>query len=120
MCLTKRRRNAGVYPSFGPPIRSSYAVYASYRPLASLEQVNRSGIDSLARRQIDEPAEERRLARTIAALRGTEDPVSLEVKAQYEENPYPRWIRTQAVFDPAAPAGSRASWSPAAARASMP
>ena len=89
-----------------PADPSSYAVYASYRPLASLEQVNRSGIDSLARRQIDEPAEERRLARTIAALRGTEDPVSLEVKAQYEENPYPRWIRTQAVFDPAAPAGS--------------
>jgi SAM-dependent methyltransferase len=36
----------------------------------------------------------------------TDDPVSLKVRAQYEQNPYPRWVRTQAVFEPVAPGGS--------------
>ncbi len=46
---------------------------------------------ALARRQIGEPAEELRLRDTIPALTPIEDAVSAKVRAQYEENPYPRW-----------------------------
>ncbi|HEU4351001.1 MAG TPA: class I SAM-dependent methyltransferase [Burkholderiales bacterium] len=89
-----------------PTDPNAYAVYASYRPLSTLERVNRAGIESLVRRQIDEPSEEKRLAGTISSIESTDDPVSLKVRAQYEENPYPRWVRTQAVVDPVAQGGS--------------
>jgi 2-polyprenyl-3-methyl-5-hydroxy-6-metoxy-1,4-benzoquinol methylase len=89
-----------------PSDPNSYAIYASYRPLFTLERVNRAGIESLARRQIDEPSEEKRLAGTIPSIGRTDNPVSLKVRAQYEENPYPRWVRTQAALDPGGPGGS--------------
>jgi SAM-dependent methyltransferase len=89
-----------------PADPNSYAVYASYRPLSTLQRVERTGIESLALRQIEEPAEERRLAGTIASVGGTDDPVSAKVRAQYEENPYPRWVRTQGAFDPVVPGGT--------------
>lgn len=52
---------------------------------------------SLARRQIAEPAEERRLAAQIATIGEVTGAVSAAVRAQYEANPYPRWMRLPAV-----------------------
>ena len=79
----------------------SYASYAAYRPL---QDVNLEGtpLASLARRQILEPQEERRLAATIPAMKGAQSRVSAAVQAQYEANPYPRWVRMQQGF-PAEP-----------------
>jgi 2-polyprenyl-3-methyl-5-hydroxy-6-metoxy-1,4-benzoquinol methylase len=68
--------------------------------------VDRTDIESLARRQIDEPSEEKRLASTIPTIARADDPVSLKVRAQYEQNPYPRWVRTQALFEPVMPGAS--------------
>ena len=48
-------------------------------------------VDALLTQQIREPAEERRIAATIPALTAIDDEVSRAVRAQYEENPYPRW-----------------------------
>lgn len=86
-----------------PSDLASCAVYAAYRPLSGLENVKleETPLASLARRQIDEPSEEKRLAGTIPSLGRTEDPVSLKVRAQYEENPYPRWARVPSVVAPA-------------------
>jgi 2-polyprenyl-3-methyl-5-hydroxy-6-metoxy-1,4-benzoquinol methylase len=84
----------------------SYAVCAAYRPLSGLAHVDRTDVESLARRQIDEPSEEKRLASTIPTIARTDDPVSLKVRAQYEQNPYPRWVRTQALFEPVMPGAS--------------
>jgi SAM-dependent methyltransferase len=44
------------------------------------------------RLQITEPAEELRLRPQIPRLSMSEDAVSREVRQQYEEHPYPRWI----------------------------
>ncbi len=66
---------------------------AAYRRLES------AALDeTLARRHIAEPAEERRLAAQIAALTDVRGGVSAAVRAQYEDNPYPRWVRTRTVF----------------------
>jgi Tfp pilus assembly protein PilF/2-polyprenyl-3-methyl-5-hydroxy-6-metoxy-1,4-benzoquinol methylase len=46
--------------------------------------------------QIAEPLEERRDAASIVALTAT-DTLSMPVQRQYEENPYPRWIKAAAV-----------------------
>jgi SAM-dependent methyltransferase/tetratricopeptide (TPR) repeat protein len=86
----------------GEPVRPGwYAVFACYRPLHLLDGAERIAADlaptplaSLALRQILEPLDERRLRATIPALTGTADGVSLAVQAQYEANPYPRWLRT--------------------------
>jgi SAM-dependent methyltransferase len=79
-----------------------YAVYAAYRPLSTLKALPafEAPLASLARRQILEPLEERRLRETIPAMGESADAVSAAVRAQYETNPYPRWLRTQTRFVP--------------------
>jgi SAM-dependent methyltransferase len=72
-------------------------VYACYRPLK--EAIPDA---SLTRRHIAEPAEERRLAAEIPSLTELQGDVSAAVRAQYEENPYPRWVRMQTTL-PTAP-----------------
>jgi 2-polyprenyl-3-methyl-5-hydroxy-6-metoxy-1,4-benzoquinol methylase len=79
-----------------PPLM--VAVVAAYFPLAGLP-----GSDSLCKRawpralrglleqQIIEPEQELQLREQIARLTPIENKVSLAVKEQYEENPYPRW-----------------------------
>jgi len=74
--------------------REAQVTYAAYRRL------NDAPLDEkLARRHIAEPAQERRLAAGIPSLAETQHGVSSAVRAQYEENPYPRWVRTQSLFD---------------------
>ncbi len=51
-----------------------------------------AGLRSLIRAQVEEPATEAALAAGLKRLGEVRDPVSLAVKAQYEENPYPRWL----------------------------
>ncbi len=78
------------------------ALLASYRPLyelkcaeAILDVVAWDTDDSfhrLLRRQLLEPLEESAIRKVIPKLMPITDPVSKRVRAQYEENPYPRWI----------------------------
>jgi SAM-dependent methyltransferase len=75
------------------------AAYAAYRPLGTLG-AKKLPIASLVRRQVLEPAEERRLAAEIPSLGTAGSAVSARVQAQYEENPYPRWVRTQSSLPP--------------------
>jgi SAM-dependent methyltransferase len=85
-----------------------YALYAAYRPLHTLPdagrvaaELARTPLASLARRQIVEPLAEQRIAQDIPSLGDTAGAVSAAVRAQYEENPYPRWLRMQTRFDAA-------------------
>ncbi len=73
------------------------AAVATYFPLASLsprltERKWPGAVSALLVQQIEEPAEERRLQVEIPCLTPISDSVSLRVQAQYEENPYPRWV----------------------------
>lgn len=73
---------------------------AAYAPLSGLP-----GIAALAARpwpapltvlftqQVTEPQAEARLREAIPRLTAIDDAVSREVQAQYEANPYPRWVR---------------------------
>ena len=73
-----------------PSTPEEFAAYAAYRPIEG------NPIASLARRQIDEPGEERRLAAEIPSISDARSAVSAAVRAQYEANPYPRWVRLPA------------------------
>ena len=50
--------------------------------------------------QLREPIEELALRATIPRLTAIDDEVSLRVQRQYEENPYPRWVRVAAGVEP--------------------
>jgi SAM-dependent methyltransferase len=82
------------------------ARYAAGRPLHTLPdregvaaRLENTPLASLARRQILEPLQELRLLDAIPAVGGTSGSTSRAVQAQYEENPYPRWIRMQTRFE---------------------
>ena len=80
----------------------SIAVLGAYRALASLPLIQ--GIQSeaasrihpatvdLIRMQISEPLREQELGKAMPVTTPIEDEVSAKVRAQYEANPYPRWI----------------------------
>jgi SAM-dependent methyltransferase len=54
-------------------------------------------VDALLTQQVREPAQERGLAGQIPRLTAIDDDVSLLVQSQYEENPYPRWVKAAPV-----------------------
>lgn len=92
-----------------PKTPREITAYAAYRSLATLPEAERlareaqesSALASLVRRQIVEPMAERSLRETIPALAVPSGTVSRAVQAQYEENPYPRWLRTQTRYEAA-------------------
>jgi SAM-dependent methyltransferase len=50
-------------------------------------------VEDLLLQQIKEPTQEKQIAAALPALTGIDDAVSQSVRQQYEENPYPRWVR---------------------------
>ncbi len=73
---------------------------AAYFPLGSLPLASRlldtqwpEAVAAVLAQQIREPLEELRLRPAIARLTAIDDEISLRVQNQYEENPYPRWIK---------------------------
>jgi 2-polyprenyl-3-methyl-5-hydroxy-6-metoxy-1,4-benzoquinol methylase/tetratricopeptide (TPR) repeat protein len=69
------------------------AILAAYAPLPDwLEDAEGiAGLGPLVRQQILEPAAEAELAAAIPSLAPVRDGASRAVKAQYEDNPFPRW-----------------------------
>ncbi len=78
------------------------AIIACYVPLHSTSASKLNFDDApepmrpIVQEQIEEPAREREIAQTIERLKPIEDEISRAVQSQYEENPYPRWSRSQA------------------------
>ena len=70
---------------------------ASYRPLHHYDWCQRlqslDHLDEVKKRLIEEPLLEKILARDIPVLEEISNDVSLKVREQYEENPYPRWVK---------------------------
>ena len=88
------------------------ALFAAYRPLATLSggESLRAWPDTiigrLVMRQILEPAEVAHIAANLTSLTKIDDGVSRAVQTQYEQNPYPRWLRAPSA-EGAAPLADR-------------
>ena len=67
-----------------------YKILDQIPLIKSLNSHNQS-FNELIKIQILEPLEELRLSKNIKTIGKIKDLVSLKVKSQYEENPYPRW-----------------------------
>lgn len=84
----------GVPPSF-------IVALGAYRPLVDFPWARElrerrwpDNVKDVIKRQITEPLEERSLRETIPRVTFLQNPISESVREQYEENPYPRWIKT--------------------------
>ena len=82
-----------------PP--SFVATLAAYRPLYSFPRAQElcerewaSNIKEVIERQLSEPREGQSLRDQIPRLTSIQNTVSQSVREQYEENPYPRWVKT--------------------------
>ena len=76
------------------------AAVAAYAPLSELpssamllERPWPESVASLLVQQVAEPREETQYRENIPRLTAIDDAVSRQVQQQYEENPYPRWIK---------------------------
>jgi 2-polyprenyl-3-methyl-5-hydroxy-6-metoxy-1,4-benzoquinol methylase len=85
------------------------AALAMYLPLHTLPGADallaRSwppALDDVLTQQLREPRQELALRPTIARLTAIDDDVSRRVQQQYEENPYPRWVRVAGYVEPVA------------------
>jgi len=74
-------------------------VVAAYFPLGSLpnaqsllERAWPTALTEVLVQQVREPWEERQYRDLISRLTDIDDDVSVQVRGQYEENPYPRWV----------------------------
>jgi len=83
------------------------ALAAAYAPLADLPFADRllarrwpEDLDALLTQQVREPAVERNCADAMPRLTPIADQVSARVREQYEQNPFPRWVRTAAGIRP--------------------
>lgn len=82
---------------------------AAYAPLHRVPDIEKmlgrtwpDCVAALLRQQVREPTEELRLRDNIPLLTPIDDRVSLLVQEQYEENPYPRWVKAAPVHRVAA------------------
>jgi Flp pilus assembly protein TadD/SAM-dependent methyltransferase len=85
----------------GDPVTAmQVAIVGAYFPLLSLPQAESllfqawpEPLDALLTQQLREPAEERAIRDRVRRLTEIDDHVSIAVRRQYEEHPYPRWVR---------------------------
>ena len=101
-----RDRLAAALKSQTPVPPLLLVAVAAYFPLYAIPMAGRlltmtwpEPIAALLVQQLVEPEEEKLLRGTIPAATSIENAISRLVQTQYEENPYPRWVR-------AAPAGT--------------
>lgn len=76
------------------------ATVAAYHPLHGIPRIDRllsrpwpPLVDALLNQQVRKPQRDAALRPALPRLTAIDDAVSLEVQSQYEENPYPRWVR---------------------------
>ena len=81
------------------PTPTELACLASYKALYEYSWIQLVTVpvelQELERRQIIEPKEEKQLRSKMPMLQEINDNVSRNVREQYEQNPYPRWINTR-------------------------
>ena len=81
-------------PALWPAIVGAYfPLHALSKAEALLDQSWPACVSALLVQQVKEPAEERGIASSIPVLTSIESEVSRAVRQQYEESPYPRWVK---------------------------
>src|SRR5262245_18162474 len=81
-------------PALWPAVVAAYfALHSLPNPQSLLERAWPAALSDVLTLQVREPSEERQYRDLIPRLTGIDDDVSVQVRGQYEENPYPRWVQ---------------------------
>ncbi len=85
-----------------PDLEASFAVASLYESLHTLAGSDRllecplahwnKAFRPIVQGQLENPAREREIARKVPSITAIDNEISIAVRAQYEENPYPRWF----------------------------
>lgn len=93
--------------SNGPVDPLKLVAVAAYAPLhkitgseSLLTRLWPDAVDAVLTQQVREPVAERNMRAGMPRLTDVDDGVSMLVQQQYEENPYPRWVKTVAEPNP--------------------
>lgn len=70
-----------------------FPLYALPDPTRLLAASQQGPVSDVLRQQVSEPLEERALRAGVKCLTSITPGVSQKVRDQYEENPYPRWVK---------------------------
>jgi tetratricopeptide (TPR) repeat protein/2-polyprenyl-3-methyl-5-hydroxy-6-metoxy-1,4-benzoquinol methylase len=91
--LTILDADATVPPLLLLAVAAYSPLYALRDPSRLLDSIGPGPVDAVLRQQIREPLEEQALRADIECLTPISGGVSEEVRNQYEQNPYPRWVK---------------------------
>src|SRR5580704_17794457 len=92
--LVRAQASGDEYPPlWSVAVGAYFPLHALADAPALLQRSWPQPLRALVVQQNEEPAEERRLAKDIPALTEIDGEVSRSVRQQYEENPYPRWVK---------------------------
>jgi tetratricopeptide (TPR) repeat protein/SAM-dependent methyltransferase len=91
--LTLLDSNAVVPPFLLLAVAAYFPLYTLREPSRLLAANAPEPVDEVLRQQIREPLEEQALRAGINRLTAITGGISEDVRAQYEENPYPRWVK---------------------------
>jgi len=70
-----------------------FSLQTLSKPELLLDRTWPKSVEALLVQQVKEPAQERQLAATVPRLTSVDGEVSRAVRQQYEESPYPLWIK---------------------------
>ena len=85
-------QNARVPALWPIAVAAYFPLHALPNAQSLLERTWPSAVTDLLAQQVREPREERQYRDLIPRLTAIDDDVSVLVRDQYEENPYPRWV----------------------------
>jgi SAM-dependent methyltransferase/Flp pilus assembly protein TadD len=92
-----------VPPAWLPAVAAYFPLHDVPGAAALLDRSWPAPVGALLDLQLRHPLEERSLAAGIPRLTAVDNDVSLLVQQQYEQNPYPRWIKLPPLPEPKTP-----------------
>jgi Tfp pilus assembly protein PilF/SAM-dependent methyltransferase len=95
---------APVSPVWLPAVAAYFPLHGVPAVETLLDRPWPDAIAALLELQVRQPMEEKAIAPNIPRLTAIDDEVSLVVRQQYEQNPYPRWTKLPPPLEPIAPA----------------
>jgi SAM-dependent methyltransferase/Tfp pilus assembly protein PilF len=106
--LAGLRERVALALSTGAPVSPmALLAIACFTPLHSLPHAPAllqrpwpEAVTAVLVQQVQEPATEREIAATLPTLTAIDNAVSVQVREQYEDMPYPRWVRTSSIGQP--------------------
>jgi SAM-dependent methyltransferase len=102
MLVEALARDSEVSPLLPSAVAMYFPLHSLPNSQALLERTWPAALADLLRQQVREPREEAQYRELIPRLTTIDDDVSMQVRGQYEENPYPRWVHAALAGEPIA------------------